>query len=292
MDRKVLLFVVAAAVLGTAGFAAGTAQAQSVNAGSPPQALRIDPANVVDAAKMSDVADLVERIDPYLYLAADGTMQLRDDATAEALGVTQQFLDDYRAAMADSNTLIEKGDVKLGADFTVTFKAQPEREGAPWIGMPAPGGAVTEGDAAASDAAGIQSMSPDNWSAYGYQSGAMFYNSYNIYRQYYNNYYNLCNTMAAYIRQPWISSNLAYFYGYNGGYLNNSCYQNTGMWYYLPYQQGCQQWVPTQRSYTNQCFGSTANYRPAYFWQSRYVYANSCRCYQSQWQWQGYWARY
>ena len=120
----------------------------------------------------------------------------------------------------------------------------------------------------------------------------MFYNSYNVYRQYSNNYYNLCNSMAAYLRQPWISSNLAYFYGYNGNQLNNSCYQSQGMWYYLPYQQGCQQWVPTQRTYTNQCYGSTVSYRPGYLWQSRYAYNNNCRRYQSQWQWPGYWRRY
>ncbi len=29
-----------------------------------------------------------------------------------------------------------------------------------------------------------------------------------------------------------------------------------------------------------------------YLWQSRYAYNNNCRCYQSQWQWQGYWMRY
>lgn len=292
MNRKVLLFGVTVAVLGTAGFVAGTAQAQTAQAGSPPQAMRIDPANVVDASKMAEVGDIVARIEPFLYVAADGTMQLRDDATAEALGVSEAFLADYRAAMANSNTLIQRGEVTLSADFKVTVKALPERDFSPVVGLPAPGGAATEGEGALSDAASIQSASPDNWSAYGYQSGAMFYNSYNVYRQYYNNYYNLCNTMAAYIRQPWISSNLAYFYGYNGGYLNNSCYQNTGMWYYLPYQQGCQQWVPTTRSYTTQCYGSTVNYRPGYLWQSRYAYNTSCRCYQSQWQWQGYWMRY
>lgn len=297
MNRTHLLFVAAAAVLGTAGFAAGTAQAQMAPAGVPAQTERMDAAHIVDAAEMADVLDLVQRMEPYLYVAEDGTMQLRDDATAEALGVSQAYLDDYRAAMADSNTLIERGEVTLSPDFEVTMAALPDGAVNPVIGLPGPGGAVTEGDGAASDASlGGASMlsgaSPDNWSAYGYNTGAMFYNSYNVYRQYYNNYYNLCNTMAAYIRQPWISSNLAYFYGYNGNQLNNSCYQSQGMWYYLPYQQGCQQWVPTLRSYTNQCYGSTVGYRPGYLWQSRYAYNNNCRCYQSQWQWQGYWMRY
>lgn len=292
MKRTYLQFAVAAAVLGTAGFAAGTAQAQVAAAGVPAQAVRMDAANVVDAAEMDDVLDLVQRMEPYLYVAEDGTMQLRDDATAEALGVSQDYLDNYRAAMADSNTLVQRGEVTLSSDFKVTVAPLPERFLGPVIGVPNPGGAVTEGAGAAGDAAALDGASPDNWSAYGYNSGAMFYNSYNVYRQYYNNYYNLCNSMAAYIRQPWISSNLAYFYGYNTGYLNNSCYQNQGMWYYLPYQQGCQQWVPTQRTYTTQCYGSTVNYRPGYLWQSRYAYNNSCRCYQSQWQWQGYWMRY
>lgn len=296
MKRTFLLTAVAAATLGAAGFAAGAAHAQGAPAQSasalpPQQSLRMNDANVVDAAEMAEVADLVETMEPYLYVAADGTMQLRD-VTAETLGVSQEFLDNYRAAMVNTNALIERGEVTLAADFTVTMKALPDRAVSPIIGMPAPGGAATEGEGMANDASALASASPDNWSAYGYSSGAMFYNSYNVYRQYYSNYYNLCNTMAAYIRQPWISNNLAYFYGYNGSYLNNSCYQNTGMWYYLPYQSGCQQWVPTQRSYTNQCYGNTVNYRPGYLWQSRYAYNNNCRCYQSQWQWQGYWMRY
>lgn len=291
MNRTHVLSAVAVAALGAVGFVTGTARAQTAPAAAPMAARQLDAQSVVDADEMGDVLDLVTRLEPHLYVAADGTMQLRDGVTAEMLGVTETFLADYRAAMADSNTLIEQGDVTLAADFTVSMKALPERN-IGLIGMPSPGGAATEGDAAASDAPALAGASPDNWSAYGYQSGAMFYNSYNVYRQYYNNYYNLCNTMAAYIRQPWISSNLAYFYGYNGGYLNNSCYPNSGMWYYLPYQSGCQQWVPTLRSYTNQCYGTTVGYRPGYLWQNRYTYNTGCRCYQQQWQWQGYWMRY
>lgn len=292
MKRTHVFFVAATAMLGVAGFAAGTARAQAGLDSAPAQAVRMDAANVVDAAEMADVLDLVQRFEPYLFVAADGTMQLQDGVTAEQLGVSQEYLDNYRAAMADSNTLIERGEVTLSPDFKVAVATLPERVVGPVVGLPDPGGATVDGEGAASEGAALMGASPDNWSAYGYSSGAMFYNSYNVYRQYSNNYYNLCNSMAAYIRQPWISSNLAYFYGYNTNYLNNSCYQSQGMWYYLPYQQGCQQWVPTLRQYTTQCYGSNVSYRPGYLWQNRYAYNNSCRCYQSQWQWQGYWMRY
>ena len=94
--------------------------------------------------------------------------------------------------------------------------------------------------------------------------------------------------MAAYLRYPHFSQNLNYFYTYNNNYINNSCYNNYGVYYYLPYQQGCQ--YRSGSSYSP-CYGNLG-YKPAYYWQQSYGYNAQCRCYQYNWQWRGYWSRY
>ncbi len=243
---------------------------------TPPEANLFD--TVIDAEVMADLEALTERIEQYAYVDENGLVQL-GDVTAEELQVTERFLSDLRAAYDHSNQLIERGEFVVADDFTVeqgeNFASMAEHAVVDPVmpGINAAGGEFTvEGDV------------PD-WNAYGYSSGAMFYNAYSTYYRYYSSYWNLCNTMSAYIRMPHISRNLQYFYAYNSNYLRNNCYQNSGLWYYLPYQSNC-------RYNSNPCYGNSISYRPAYYWTRSYTYNQSCRCYQNNWLWQGYYSRY
>ena len=234
------VFALLAALL---GFQSGAAHAQDATialdiapidaapmqfaAPSPPEATLFD--TVLDEESMADLEALTERIEQYVEIDENGLVQL-GDVTAEELGVDQRFLDDLRAAYDFSNDLIERGEFVVADDFTVS-----EGEGFVALG----GDAVVDPIAPGLHSAGAETDAdavPD-WNAYGYNSGAMFYNAYNTYYRYYSSYWNLCNTMAAYIRMPHISRNLQYFYAYNSNHLRSRCYQNTGVWYYLPYQQ-------------------------------------------------------
>lgn len=238
----------------------------------PPEANRFH--NVLDAQGMQEAVDLAEQIAPYLYVGKDGLVALKD-ATASEIGVSEQFLANYRIALQESNKLIARGDISVAPDMKVTVN----RTVAPTVGgVPGlPGGATT--DAAASPETAVP-----EWGAWSYSSGAMFYNSYSTYTSYRYNYYNLCNSMASYINYPWMSSSLVNFYSYNQSYLNSYCYNPTGTYYYMPYQSGC------SGSYSP-CYGNLG-YKPAYFWTRSYAYNNSCNCNTYNWQWQGYWTRY
>jgi hypothetical protein len=252
------------------------AAAMQFAAPTPPEAAFFD--TVLDDETMADLEALTERIEQYVYVDEDGLVRL-GDVTAEELGVDQRFLDDLRAAYDYSNELIERGEFVVADDFTVS-----EGESFTGLGENAVVDPITPGINAFGGSDELSSDVPD-WNAYGYNSGAMFYNAYNTYYRYYSSYWNLCNTMSAYIRMPHISRNLQYFYAYNSNYLRSRCYQNTGVWYYLPYQSGC-------RYNSNPCYGSSVSYRPAYYWTRSYTYNQGCRCYQNNWLWQGYYSRY
>lgn len=283
--HRLCLAAVAATAIALAGFATGAAHAnpgnislEGVNFAPAPTGIdQFD--TVIDAEDFEDLAAITDRIDPHLYVDDAGLVQLAD-VSAEELGVTEEFLADFQLALSYSNELIANGEIVVAEDMTVspgeTFERQPGSAGLD---------AVSEGESL--DGAAPQGAVPD-WSAYGYSSGAMYYNSYGTYQRYRSNYYGLCSAMAAYLRYPHFSQNLNYFYTYNNYYINNSCYNSYGVYYYLPYQQGCQ--YRSGSSYSP-CYGNLG-YKPAYYWQQSYGYNAQCRCYQYNWQWQGYWSRY
>lgn len=283
---KQLLVLTAVAALGV-GFAASTTFAagpadlvgSSVSTAgvTPPEASRFD--TVLDAKEMDETIDLAKHMEPYLSVGTDGLVHLKD-ATAAEIGVSEQFLANYRIALQESNKLITRGDITVGPDMSVKVTRKLP---APGIVLPSPGGANTEGVGAAADTAAV----PD-WGAWSYSSGAMFYNSYSTYTSYRNNYYNLCNSMASYIQRPWISYNLVNFYSYNQSYFNNYCYNPTGTYYYLPYSNSSS----CSSSYYSPCYGNTVSYRPAYFWTRQYSYNSSCGCNSYNWAWQGFYTRY
>jgi hypothetical protein len=278
----VLVLAVAAAF--AFGVAATTTLAATPDGQPAPASLALGPAapdvsrfdNAIDAQEMEEVVDLVERLDPHLYVGEDGLVHLRDVSAAE-LGVSEEFLANFKSAMTFSNALIERGAVVVAPDMTVTT-ASPVKTTLGGLNPAPPSGAVTD--------AGAPNAAVPEWGAWNYHSGSMYYNSYNTYYQYRNRYYTLCNSMAAYQGYPWMSSSLMNFYGYNQSYFNNYCYNPGGTYYYLPYQNSC--------SYNyNPCYGgSTASYKPAYYWVRSYSYSNSCRCYNYNYNWQGYWCRY
>ncbi len=262
------------------GLWTGTTQAASPAGPAfapPPEASTFD--NVIDAQEMDDLVAITERIQPYLSVDADGLVQLDANVTAAELGVSEDFLATYRDALTESNKLIERGEISVDADMGVTRSKELDYNfhlGKLGAGIPGP--SLEGAPGGAQPSAGV----PD-WNVWNYNTGAMYYNSYNTYQSYRNNYYGLCNSMAAYLRCSRCAPSLQYFYGYNGSYLNNSCYRNSGVYYYLPYSNNCGSYNP--------CYGNLS-YKPAYYWQQTQSYNYSCRCYTSNWQWQGYWCRY
>jgi len=234
----------------------------------------------IDAAEFEALAAVTERIDRYLVVDEDGTVRLPDAVTAEMLDVDPVFLADFRAALGYSNQLIERGEIIVNPDLTV--EAGENLDLAP-IGMqPEPGlpGAALDG---AGGGVAVDGAEPD-WHAYGYPSGAMFYNSYGTYHRYSRSYYALCSSMAAYLGYPHISTSLVYFYTYSSSYLSSACYNPYGLYYFLPYTSGCS-------GYYSPCFGSFGS-KVGYLWTHSYAYDPSCRCTGSTWSWRGYWMRY
>jgi hypothetical protein len=277
--QRTALALALAAAFGV-GLLTGTTQAASPTGPvrvAPPEASTFD--NVLDAQEMADVVDITERIQPYLSIDENGLVQLDANVTAAELGVDEDFLSTYRDALAESNKLIERGDISVDADMRVTPSEELDmtfRLGGPGVGNPSPGLEVQA-------AGGQPSEAVPDWNVWNYNTGSMYYNSYNTYYNYRNNYYGLCNTMAAYQRCSRCAPSLQYFYSYNSSYLNNNCYQNYGVYYYLPYNNGCNSYNP--------CYGNLS-YKPAYYWTQSRSDTYSCRGYTSNWQWQGYWCRY
>ncbi len=247
--------------------------AQTAVAAPAPQPVAAPPVGphvtVVDALQMATVVDIVKRIEPHLFVGDDGLVHL-EDVTAEDLDVSPQFLDDYRQAMAYSNALIRRGEIRVARDLRVSVVAPP------------PGArheAVLDEDLAEpvpDTAARAPNMAVPQWSAWDYSQGAMFFNTYEDWTYYRYNYYGLCNGMAAWIRMPRMAPVLILFYGYNQYYLALYCYPAYGTYFYIPY------------GYVDYPFG----YKPGYFWARQFGYISSCRCYGYQWLWLGFWLRY
>ncbi len=277
------LFLVAAIAAFAAGFALpATGVLADDNPGSslaapmpaPPGLANAD--QVIDAEAFAEVAEITERITPYLYVGDDGLVRLRP-VTADELGVTEKFLADFRLALENSNTAIAAGDIVVNDDLTVTAREDAFSPG-PIIGEPpvATDGAGFDAPAGGAPDAGATDGAVPEWGAWRYPSGAIFYNSYPDWVYYRRAYYGLCNTMAAYLGYPWMSRPLVYFYGYNQLYFNRYAFNPGGVYWYMPY------------SYCNSGLG----YKPGYFWGRRSVFGYGCGCYQYQWAWIGIWCRY
>lgn len=245
---------------------------------APPESSTFD--NVIDAAEMEALVDINERIEQHLTIDAEGLVQLDANVTAAELGVDEGFLETYREALAESNKLIERGEITVDADMRVTATERFAQVSRP--GLPGPGGATLDG----MEGEGSPEPAVPDWSVWNYNTGSMYYNSYNTYNTYRNNYYSLCNSMAAYQRCSSCGASLQYFYTYNSSYNNNYCNSNSGLYYYLPYSNG-----NSCGSSRNSCYGNLG-YKPVYYWGSTRTYNYSCRCYQQQYQWNGYWGRY
>jgi hypothetical protein len=278
MKQWIRVFVPLAVLALLGGFAlARTASAAAPEAGTAPLAALpagLEADAVIDAQEMTEVVDLTKRITPYLVVGDDGLVRLKD-ATAAEIGVSEEFLANYKAAMEFSNQLIARGEMTVAPDMrtTMTSLAGSLRPGAGLEPGPRPD-AVVEGAADAEGAA-------PTWGGWDYGQGAMFYSSYNDWTYYRYNYYPLCNSMAAYIYRPWMSTSVCNYWGYNQQYFQNYCYSNYGMYYYMPYQYCCQ---------TN--YGCNSSHKPMYLWTRSYYYQSNCRCYQYNWAWQLMYARY
>lgn len=284
-----------AVVVGTAGLAlvASTAMAAPIaprvlpitmpEVGIAPDVAGLDAQSVLDPVEYQAVSDFTQRVTPFVGLGADGMPRVSGVSAAE-LGVDAAFLADFERALAFAYKAVEEGHIVLNADLTV---ARADN-GPIAIDGAAPGdpALVTGGATVLPGAPGAGEMGDvPLWGTWNYPQGAMFYNSYSDYwNYYYNNYYILCSAMAARLGYPWLSTNLVYFYTYNSSYFQNHCYSNYGTYFYMPYSGSCQNYNP--------CYCCGMSYRPVYFWVRSSAYNYRCGCYQQNWSWQGYWARY
>jgi hypothetical protein len=248
----------------------GMPSAQSVADALP---AGLSPDAVLGAEEFAEVVDLTKLITPYIYVDATGMPRLQD-VSAQQIGVSEEFLANFKMAMTYSNQLVARGTMKVAPDMTTTM-----------VGATAPGrigldprGPGTTG--ITPDAATDKGADP-TWGGWDYNSGAMFYSSYGDWTYYRYNYYPLCNSMAAYIRRPYMSTSLCNFWGYNQNYFQNYCYSTYGTYYYMPYAYACQN-----------NYGCNVGYKPAYFWTRSYYYQPSCGCYQYNWNWQQFNCRY
>ncbi|MFN2115422.1 MAG: hypothetical protein ACK2T6_06885 [Anaerolineae bacterium] len=254
-----------------------TAAEFSVYQPSPgPDLSSFDPEMVLDETEFHALSETVQLLTQHVAVDADGIPQL-DDVTAQELGVDPEFLANFKLAMEFTNQAIANGEFKVNPDLTVEALG----------GSAAAGLVPAQPYGEPSDTIQLTGDATVDWDTWHYPNrGAMFYNSYyDYFNYYYNRYYVLCNGMAAALGYPWMSTNLMYFYGYNNWYFSNHCYQNYGMYYYLPYSSGC------CRQY-NPCYCGGMSYRPVYIWVRVMGYNYNCRCYQYNWSWQGYWGRY
>ena len=244
-----------------------------------PDLSAFDDSMVIDEAEFRELSDAVQRITPHITVDDEGLPQL-EGVTAADLGVSEEFLRNFKRAMEFSNEAIAKGEFEVNDDLTIEVLG-PAASSLPSADLVPAGEDKPVGP--------LQTVGDETveWSSWNYPNqGAMFYNSYYDYWNYYHNrYYVLCNGMAAALGYPWMSTNLMYFYGYNGWYFQRYCYQGYGMYFYLPYSQGC------CRMY-NPCWCGGMCYRVVYIWVRVVQYNPMCRCYQYNWNWTGYWGRY
>jgi hypothetical protein len=247
--------------------------------GAVPSVAGLSDAQVIDAQEFEAVSDIAQRITAYVTVGEDGVPRLAD-VTAEQIGVDPTFLENFRQAMSFANEAIEQAHITVNADLTVVAP------GASLIRSRTVGPLVPESNAIkAQGVPGDDGGDAIQWQGWTYPQGAMFYNTYSDYwSYYYNRYYVLCNSMAAYLGYPWLSGNLIYFYSYNSSYFYNYLYPDYGMYFYLPYSGSCPNYNP--------CYCCGLSYRPMYVWVRTYVYTQPCGCYRYTWAWQGYWGRY
>lgn len=240
-----------------------------------PDVTRLGVRDVLDMTGYRAASDFARRVTPYVHLDGSGVPRLDAGVSADELGVTSEFMADFESALGFAAQAIRQGRVVVREDLTV------ETVG-PISAAPA---MALDSAAPFPDSAGPGDASLD-WQSWRYNSGAMFYNSHEDYWSYfYNRYYVLCSSMAAQIGYPWMSTNLVYFYAYNGWSFSRYCGSGSGMYWFMPYSSsGCYQYNP--------CYCCGVSYRPIYIWVMTYQYVPSCRCQQQVWGWQGYWARY
>lgn len=283
-QRFSLGVAVAIAVLGL-GLVAATVAAQAPVRGqfgtfdpAPGQEIRrVGEANVLDKVEYRAASDFAMRVTPFIRVDADGVPRLDADVTADQLGVDQKFLDDFVLALGFASDAINSGAIVVNDDLTVDVVGASPAAGALMSVAP------IDSSGALDRAGGDDTV---DWQSWRYNTGAMFYNSYPDYHNYYHNrYYVLCSSMAAQLGYPWMSTNLVYFYSYNAWYFSRHLNSSYGMYWFMPFSgSGCYQYNP--------CYCCGVSYRPIYIWVLTYQYYPSCGCHQPTWGWQGYWARY
>lgn len=245
----------------TAGLFTGSAQA------APPADAETDGLKI-DSAAMQTISDFARRSEAYLVRNADGTVQLTTNDAA-ALGVTEKFLTDYKAALDNINAEVRSGKLIAQADGSLRPSVEtaqaPAQPAARAPKLPA-GAQLVENPTAEQLAKARPSLAaggPDNstdWYVRNYNN--TFYVTWTAsdayYYRYYPYYYSWPAAMAAYVGYPYISTRLVYLfsYSYNWPYFSQCTYPYGAVWY-IPWNYLCQTCAP--------------NYNYVYF-QVRYVY--------------------
>jgi hypothetical protein len=271
------IFMVVAMLLGVmlAGVGAGRAMAQWSGQGATattsnpftglpgttgaPTIAQAPAADRLDAQTVERSRSLAEGVAEYVSRGPDGKLVLAD-VEPSRLGVSQQLLSDFRAALDEINAAIDEGMLSVDADLRLRPTDLGKQR--------------AKANIIAGRAARLPETAQPDWGAtwYGYGGILLYMSPFDCQGAYYQ-YAPMCAGMAAYLGRPYLARNFGYLYVYNPWmYSNRYCFQPYTWYCYVPY------------SYCGSSFG----YKPAWLWQWSYV--SSCRCYR--WGWQGYWVTY
>lgn len=264
MYKRVLwlpILVLMAAVAVLAGLAVGTVDA------APPTPVQVEEGLRIEADKMQELSAFAKRSEAYLTKRADGTLDFRA-TDAAALGVSDQFLADYKAALEAINVEIRAGRFQEQADGTLKVNVDAgaaPAQAAPAVRLPAGAQLVDNpsADQLAAARPAIAAAGIDDgldWSVCNCNNSFYVNWSYNdnYYYRYSPYYYTWPAAMSAHVGYPYIAPRLTYLFSYSHNhYYFTQCTYSYGTYWYIPWNY--------------LCYGCNYGYHPVYFY-SRYVY--------------------
>jgi hypothetical protein len=202
----------------------------------------------LDSETVHDIAVLGERMQGYLSLSKAGTLVLGELDSA-APNVSDDYVANYKQALAYINRAIQQGLFTVDEDFQVSWPA--------------------EADAAAGMAA--PDMAEPDWYAYPAGHGMYVNFSYQDVRRFLPRYgLSTALSLASYSGRPWISTPYTYHFTYHRIYSYYHRYAYSccgGVWSYVPW------------SYLGYYYGHYyPTYRYVFFWypHARYWYYHWC----------------
>lgn len=205
----------------------------------------------LDGETMHQVAALGEQMQRYLTLNPDGTLSLGQVDVA-ALNITNEYLENYKAALGYINAAIEQGLFTVDENFQVVWSEKADKA-----------------DKATGEKT-PQSTAPDHWYSYPIDLGLYVYFDYDDVYYYLPSYgLSTATSLASYVGRPYIAIPFTYHFTYYSNYLyyHQYAYSCCGLWVYVPWE-----YLPYYEGYYY------PTYRYVYYWDpyNEYWYYPLC----------------